>query len=321
MTSPTRHRRHAIPGRRADARPAVIVREPPRASVRASVRRVWHYRRVIGHIGHRFLMKRYARTWLGVAWIPLRPIISLGSKILVFGGLVGITAGSIPYPLFFVVATGCWQLFADCAMWSVRSIELNKPLLRRVEFPRLALVVAAAVPALAEFLTYIALAAFGCLYYYFRGGYTLSMSMRFPLLPLGLLVLIMLGLGVGVFAAGLGARTRDIRFGLNYAIGFLYFVTPVIYPMSTIPPKWRPIAELNPATGAIEMAKDGIFGTHSLSVPAALVSVVAVVVIWTVGIAFFSRREARALSAAVAVDDRLPVPRSALERQAVAAKS
>ena len=113
-----------------------------------------------------------------------------------------------------------------------------------------------------------------CTNYFLRGGYTVGLSPRFPLLPLGLLVLMLLGLGVGVAAAGLGARTRDIRFGLNYAIGFLYFVTPVIYPMSTIPPKWRPVAELNPATGAIEMAKDGIFGTHSLSVPAALVSIV-----------------------------------------------
>jgi lipopolysaccharide transport system permease protein len=314
-----RHADSAAPAWGSDVRP-IIVREPPHPSVIATVRRVWHHRRVIGHVGHRFLMKRYARTWLGIAWIPLRPIISLGSKILVFGGLVGITSGSIPYPLFFVVATGCWQLFSDSAIWSVRSIELNKPLLRRVEFPRLALVVAAAVPALAEFLTYIAIAAAGCIYYFFRGGYTLSLSGRFPLLPLGLLALIMLGLGVGVFAAGLGARARDIRFGMNYGLGFLYFVTPVIYPMSTIPPKWRPLAELNPATGAIEMAKDGIFWTHSLSVPAALVSVVAVVVTWTLGLVFFSRREARALAVAVAGDERLPPTSRALEGQTVVAK-
>ena len=62
----------------------------------------------------------------------------------------------------------------------------------------------------------------------------------------------MLGIGVGLLTASVGARARDVRLSLTYGIGFLYFLTPVIYPFESIPDAWKPIARLNPVTGALE---------------------------------------------------------------------
>jgi lipopolysaccharide transport system permease protein len=274
----------------------MTVREPPRAGVMHTMRDAWRYRRLISHFGHRFLMKRYARTWLGVLWIPLRPVIQLSSKILVFGGLVGISAGKTPYPLFFIVTTATWQVLADSATWSVRSIELNKPLLRKTHFPLLPLVLAATIPAAVDFVIYVCLAAAGALYYLARAQQLyLTFGIQNLLVPLGLLSMLMLGLGVGLLTAASGARARDIRFGLAYVLSFLYFLTPVIYPLDAIPEKWRPVAQLNPATGGMEMVKDGLFGTRSLGLDAALVTLVAILTIWTVGLWMFARREARAI--------------------------
>ena len=83
--------------------------------------------------------------------MPLRPALALGTRILVFGGLIGIATGKTPYPLFFVVATAAWSLFFEAAYWSTRSIELNRKLMPRVYVPKLTLILAAAIPALLEF--------------------------------------------------------------------------------------------------------------------------------------------------------------------------
>jgi lipopolysaccharide transport system permease protein len=278
----------------------MTVREPPRAGVAHTMRDAWRYRRLISHLGHRFLMKRYARTWLGVLWIPLRPVIQLSSKILVFGGLVGISAGKTPYPLFFVVTTATWQVLSDSATWSVRSIELNKPLLRKTHFPLLPFVLAATIPAAVDFAIYVCLATAGALYYFARSQFYLDFGLQTLLVPLGLLSMLALGLGVGLLTAASGARARDIRFGLNYVLSFLYFLTPVIYPLDAIPANWRPVAQLNPATGGMEMVKDGLFGTRSLGLDAAAVTLVAIFTIWTVGLWLFARREARAIGIAQA---------------------
>jgi ABC-type polysaccharide/polyol phosphate export permease len=107
--------------------------------------------------------------------------------------------------------------------------------------------------------------------------------------------MILFGLGVGLLASGMSARARDVRFTFAFLLSFLYFMTPVIYPMSKVPPHWRPLAELNPLTGAMEMVKDGLFATESLSLAATLVTVIGVLVIWIPGLWLFDRLEVAAL--------------------------
>ncbi len=282
------------PGLRRRALPtAVVVVEPRRTGIRAAFHEFWESRRFVRYFGRGFLRKRYARTWLGFLWLPLRPSISVATRLLVFGGLIGISAGKTPYPVFFLIAAASWQLFAEAAYWSTRSLELNRTLLRDIEIPRLVVLAGALVPSIVEFLIYAAIGGAALLYYFFRAGVIyLDISPRsLVLVPGGLLALTLLGLAVGLFTASLGARARDVRFSLTYALSFLYFLTPVIYPLSTIPNKWKPLAEINPLTGAIEMVKDGLFGSHTLSPDAVIVTFVAVVVALVPGVWVFHRRD------------------------------
>lgn len=238
------------------------------------------------------MRKRYARTWLGWLWIPLRPSISIITRILVYGGVVGISAGNIPYAIFFLATSAAWTLFYESAYWSTRSLELNRSLLRTLHVPRLTVLLAGVAPSLLDFLTYVGMIAVGLGYYLVR-AHTLYLHVgyRSILVPAGLALLALFGLGIGFLTSSVAARARDVRFAIRFVLGFLYFLTPVIYPISAIPNKWRPLAELNPLTGAVEMVKDGLFATHSLTSDSAAVTLGAVVALWLPALWLFFRRE------------------------------
>lgn len=279
--------------RGSSARVTVIERRRP--GIRAALTELWRYRRFTLYFGRGMLTKRYARTWLGFLWLPLRPVLNVATKLLVFGGLIGITAGNIPYPIFFLLASAGWALFSECVLWSTRSLDVNRGLLREVHIPRLVVIASAIVPSLVEFAITISLAAVALLYYLLSEDvFYLHLTIGSPFIIVAALTLIaMLGVGVGLITASAGARARDVRFAVTYFVSFVYFLTPVIYPFDSIPDKYRPVAELNPLTGAIELFKVGLFPGEAVSAEALTVTIGAVLALWIPGLWLFQRHEVR----------------------------
>jgi lipopolysaccharide transport system permease protein len=287
---------HAASGQLTEIRPRA---RGPLEPVRETLRFRW----CITYVGRMLLLKRYSRTWLGWLWLPLRPLMSAASRILVFGGIVGITSPDAPYPIFFLVAMAGWQLFAETAFWATRSLEVARSMTRSIEVPRLPALLGALLPGSVEFVIYTLLAVAAVLWYIARAGIVyIDFGWHTLLVPSALVLILLLGLGIGLLTAALGARARDIRFGIMFMLSFLYYLTPVLYPLSIIPNRYRPIAELNPMTGAIEMLKDGIFASHELSPDAVTVTVAAVLALWLPGLWLFHRADIAYSSARLAGD-------------------
>lgn len=281
---------------RGSARPLPVrTIDPRRPGIGAAFSELWRYRRFTLFFGRRILAKRYMRTWLGMLWLPLRPVIGLSTKILVFGGLVGITAVGVPYPLFFLLASSAWALFSECALWATRSIEGNRDVLRTFHVPRLVVIAAGIVPSLVEFLITISLAGMAVVWYLLRADvFYLQLTWWSPFcIAAALLLIVMLGVGIGLITASAAARARDVRFALTYGLSFAYFLTPVIYPFERIPDRYKPLAELNPVTGAIELFKLGLFPGEVVSPKAVAVTVTAVAVLWIPGVWLLQRGEVR----------------------------
>ena len=280
---------------RAPTSTRVSVVEPRRPGVWAALQELWRYRRFTVFFGRRLVSKRYSRTWLGLLWLPLRPVLNVATKLLVFGGLIGITATNTPYPIFFLMASAAWGLFAECVLWSTRSLDVNRGLLREVHVPRLVVIVSAIIPGLIELAIVIAIAIAALVYYLVRANvFYLELTIWSPLaIGAALLLIALLGLGVGLITASAGARARDVRFGVAYALSFAYFLTPVIYPFERIPDHYKPIAELNPVTGALELFKLGLFPHEDVSPKAVAVTIAAVLALWLPGLWLFQKREVR----------------------------
>lgn len=277
----------------------VVVIEPRREGLVHSLREAWAYRGLLGYFARRFLQKRYMRTWLGWLWLPLRPLTTVLSRALVFGGVIGIATGSVPYVLFFLIGQAAWTLFYEATYWSTRSLELNRATLRRVHVPRLIPLLASIVPSIVDCLIYLGMAAVMVVWYTLGDGeFPLVLTWRTPYALIGASLLCALGVGLGLLTSVFAMRARDIRFMLGYFLSFWYFFTPVIYPFEAFPAKYRTLASLNPATGPVELVKVGLFGTGHLTITAIVITMVTIGILWIVGLMFFLSREAAAASGA-----------------------
>jgi lipopolysaccharide transport system permease protein len=266
---------------------------PPRWTPLEALADAWRNRALIPYFGRRFLERRYARTVLGWVWIPLRPTLDVGARVLLFGGFLGVASGDRPYFMFFIIGMAAWQLFERTAFWAIRALEVNRALLSRAHVSRLAAVIAAAVPGILDFLLYLGIAAIGASYYQLSDDTSyLSFDLRgLAAIGTGLGLLVLFGLGIGLWTTVLAAEARDVRFFARYVFGFWYFLTPVIYPLSTIPERYQVLAELNPVTAPVELVKYGFLQTAAPSIASVWVSLTVLGALLLGGLWFFARSQ------------------------------
>jgi lipopolysaccharide transport system permease protein len=272
--------------------PQLRIVQPPRWTPFGSLTRLWRHRALVPYFGRRYLERRYARTILGWVWIPLRPTLDVCARVLLFGGFLGVASGDRPYFMFFIVGMAAWQLFERSAFWAMRAIEMNRTLLSRVHVSRLTPVVSAVIPGALDFLLYMGIAAVGAVYYRLADGASyIALDFTTSSAGVGLFLLGLYALGFGLFLAPLAAEARDVRFFARYLFGFWFFLTPIVYPISTIPPQYRKLAELNPLTAPVELVKYGFLRTAPPSSVSLTVSLVTLVILLAAGLWFFARRE------------------------------
>jgi ABC-type polysaccharide/polyol phosphate export permease len=255
---------------------------PPRWTPLEALTAAWRDRALIPYFGRRFLERRYARTVLGWLWIPLRPTLDVGARVLLFGGFLGVASGDRPYFMFFVVGTAAWQLFDRTAFWATRAIEMNRTLFSRVHVSRLAAVAAAVVPGVLDFLLYAGICAVGATYYLVADGtsYLILDPRAVAAAALGVLLIVLSALAVGLWTSALAAETRDARFFFRYLSGFWYFITPVIYPISTAP---------------VELVKYGVLSTAPPTTTSLAATAVFLVVVLAGGLWFAARSQRAAV--------------------------
>lgn len=290
----------SLPGAEPEPRRRIIdaetrIIEPRAPGAISRVRELWVHRRLILFFGRRYIEKSYQRTWLGLAWVPLRPILDVGIRVLLFGSLLAVPSEGKPYLLFFIIGTTAWHLFDRTAYWATRSLELNRRLLTRMYVPRLAALVAAVAPTLLSTALYAVISLIIALWFTVVDGFPLDLGLHTLGVPLGGALAALLGLSIGLWTSVPGARARDVRFTLSYVLNFWYFVTPVIYPLSGVPSAWRRVAELNPMTAPVELVKSGLLGTPAAPSISLWVTLGTIAVVGGTGLVFFARAEAAAL--------------------------
>lgn len=257
---------------------------------------LWQFRHLISYFGYRALQKLYAGTVLGWAWVILRPLFPLATGALIFGDFIGVGSGPVPYFLFFLVGSTLWNLFSNSLTWTTRSLELNRKILQRMYFPRLVLPVATLTPALVETAIYILIGLFTVAYYWLtKGEPYVALAPRLLLAPLIMVWAVVLALGIGLWTSVYGATARDARFTVNYVLGFWFYLTPVIYPVSFVPQRWEWLLWLNPMAALQESFRWTVLGVGRVQpwsiATAATVSMCAL----ALGLRFFIRAEAESV--------------------------
>lgn len=280
------------------AQPTVDVIEPRPPGLLVRLPEVWRYRRLIGYFGKELLEKLYRRTWLGPVWIPLRPLVAVVTGTFVFGGLLGVDTGTVPYLLWFLVTSALWEFFSNTLLWGTRSLEVGRRVLRRMYAPRLTCLIGSLVISGVLFAVYVVMIVIAFAAFLFTDG-ELYMTFGVETLaaPAGLLLLILLALGIACFTAPYALRARDVRFAVAYFLGFWMFLSPVAYPLAHVPESYRTVIELNPATAPLELARLGIFGEGDLPVTSLVSCLIVTTLVVIAGLRVFNRAEEQALDA------------------------
>ncbi len=264
--------------------PAAIVVEP---SGRLSLRLgdLWRYRELVYFLFWRDVKVRYKQTVLGAAWAVLQPAATMIVFTVFFGRLAKISSDGIPYSLFAFSGLLPWQLFAFSLGESSNSLVSSKQLITKVYFPRLIIPISAVLVGLVDF----GIASL------FLGGLMIYNHVipgaGIVVLPLLVLFAVFSALAVGLFLSALNVQYRDVRYTIPFLIQIWMFATPIVYPSSLIPAKWRLLYGLNPMAGVVEGFRWALFGTSTASGALILVSVATVALLFIAGLAYFNRME------------------------------
>ena len=281
---------HAPP---RQARKSKWVIEPRRAGLLNRAVELWNYRRLLWFFGSGSVRDLYEGTVLGWLWLLIRPAAPLVVWTLVFGRLLNVPSDGIPYFLFFVAGSATWIVFERSLLWTTKSLAQGRSLITKVYFPRLILPVASVAPAIVYFSIYMAFLVGAILYYGLHDGrWYIVFGPQLLLAPIAALMSPVLAIAVGLWTSVWQIRARDVQFTLRYFTQFWLYLTPVIYPLSTMPEHLRWIAYFNPMTAVVETFKWSILGVGGPTVGGAALSLALIAATLGGGVWYFDRSEA-----------------------------
>jgi lipopolysaccharide transport system permease protein len=248
-------------------------------------RELWDYRELFYFMAWRDIKVRYKQTALGVLWAIIQPLITMMIFTVVFGTIANISSEGLPRPVFYFSALLPWIYFSSSLAAAGMSLVSNAGLLTKIYFPRIILPAAAALVPLVDFVI-------GSVFLIgFMVFYGIPVGWNLLLWPILVVPLALLALGLGAFLAALNVKYRDVKYAIPFGIQLLLFITPIIYPSSVFPERFRWLLALNPLTGLVEAFRYAVSPTYPVDWHALALSLAVTLIVLVLGIAYFKRTE------------------------------
>lgn len=267
--------------------------QPTRSWFRIPWRDIWHYRDLLYLLVRRDFVAKYKQTILGPAWFVLQPLMMTIVFTIVFGRVAKIPTDGLPGPLFYFCNMLAWSYFAQCMQGTSTTFVVNAQLFGKVYFPRLVVPLSVIVSNILAFL--IQLVTFLILWGYYKwftaAGATFHMTGLVFALPLLLLQTAAIGLGVGLWMSALTAKYRDFVHLSGFLTQLWMYATPVAYPLSVWPERWKWVCAVNPMTGVVEAYRYAFLGAGTTDPKYLLISTATAVLLLVTGLILFSRTE------------------------------
>lgn len=266
---------------------------PRRSLFDIDIKGLWHYRDLYVMYIKRDIVTRYKQTILGPLWYLIQPLFTTAMYMFVFGGLAGISTDGAPQPLFYLAGILLWNYFSETFSSCSDVFAANAGVFGKVYFPRLVVPLSSATSNLLKM--FIQLGIFVVVYIYFKffteASSLLTINYSFFLFPLLILLLALHSMSWGLIISSLTTKYRDLRFLIQFGIQLFMYATPIIYPMSAAPEKYRDILALNPLTPIFEAFRFSCLGCGSLDWGGLLYSTLFMLITLVLSVIIFSRTE------------------------------
>lgn len=249
-------------------------------------RELWAYRELLWVLTARDVKVRYKQTVLGTAWAVIRPLLTMVVFTVIFGKFAKMPSEGYPYPIFVYSALLPWTFFAGAITSSAQSVVGSAPLVSKVYFPRLIIPLSSVAGGLPDLLVSAAILLLMMLWY--GMGWTPNLLAAVPLL----IGVTFIASGFGTLLSALTVTYRDVTHITPFVVQIWMYATPVVFPLSVVPVRWRWVLYINPMTGVIEAFRSAFLG-KPFDVAGVVASSVMAVVLFAAGVAYFERVERR----------------------------
>ncbi len=263
--------------------------EPGRGWLDLQLRAVWQYRELLLFLVWRDIKVKYKQTALGITWVVLQPLLSTVVFTVLFGILLEVPTGGVPYPVFAMAALLPWNYFAGTLNRSSTSLVNNSYLITKVYFPRLIIPLSGTLTGLVDFgIGFLVL--LGLMFFY-----RIPLTWTILFLPFFLLLAMLTALGFGLWFSALNVRFRDVTYLVPYLLQVWMYLTPVVYGTTLIPERYQFLLALNPMTAVTEGFRWALLGSQLADAqapgPVILISISITLLVMISGIIFFRHTE------------------------------
>ena len=252
---------------------------------------VWHYRDLLWLLVRRDFVSFYKQTIFGPVWFFIQPIFTTITFTIIFSRLAKISTSDIPAPLFYLTGNLAWNYFSDCLNKTSTVFRDNAGIFGKVYFPRLIMPLSIVFSNLIRFGVQFILFVLMMLYYGLYMGAAIHPNLYVLLFPVIIALMAILGLGLGLIITAMTTKYRDLAFLVTFGVQLLMYATPIIYPLSAAPAKYRVYISANPLSGLIETFRYGFTGKGDFFIGAFMYSLVASLLLFLFGLIVFNKVE------------------------------
>lgn len=264
---------------------------PHSAGSASRLRELWAARDLIYLFVRRDFVTLYKQTVLGPAWFFIQPLLTTIVFTVVFGNIARIPTDGVPPFLFYMSGIVVWGYFASCVDKTAVVFTQNQAVFSKVYFPRLAVPISIVITNFFAFL--IQYATFLCFVaYYAMTGQGIEVAWWAPLVtPLLLVQVAVLGVGFGLIITSLTTKYRDLAFVVGFGLQLWMYATPIVYPLSAVPPSFALFVVANPMAGVVETFRVAYFGVGEINVIALAIGAASTLAIFAIGLSLFTAAE------------------------------
>lgn len=267
-----------------------LIIKPKRKLFEIPIREIIRYRDLIFLLVKRDFTTQYKQTILGPLWFVISPLLSTVIYTFIFGRLANIGTDGIPHTLFYFSGTILWNFFSGCFNDSCNVFITNANIFGKVYFPRMVVpinyVLSHSIKAFIQFLMLVII-----FIYFIVTGFSIHTSWLMVFFPLVFIWLSVIAIGGGIIVSSLTTKYRDLRNLVSFALNLGMYATPVVYPISQIPERFRWIAYVNPVSAPIELFRKWFFGVSSIDTKTIFISLGVTVILIFTGLILFNQNE------------------------------
>lgn len=267
-----------------------IVIKPSSGLFDLQLKEVWRYRDLLQMFVRRDFVAVYKQTILGPIWFFLQPLFTTITFTIVFGKIAGMSTNRMPPLLFYMAGIVGWNYFAECLNTTSTTFIQNANIFGKVYFPRLIMPLSIIVSNLLKFGVQLILFLVLLGYYIFTGA-NVQPNIYLLLVPFLVLLMAGLGLGFGMLISAMTTKYRDLKFLVSFGVQLAMYASPVIYPLSTLPEKYKIYIAANPMSGIIETFRFAFLGSGSLNWNYLTYSTLFTLTIFVLGVITFNKVE------------------------------